>query len=235
MEQHTIPPQWLETIGWISLGLAFLCSFYILYDIYIRGYRQKMGIMEAVYPVTALYFGPIAVWFYAKYGRKKSKKLMEESAGDNHKEGNFKWHQISEADTHCGAGCTLGDIIGEWLVFVLAITIAGKALFADYVFDFIFAWSLGIIFQYFTIVPMRGLGKLQGIKEAIKADTLSIIAFQFSLFAGMFVYQELLFANPLPKTSASYWFLMQLSMILGFFTSYPVNKWLLRKGVKEAM
>jgi hypothetical protein len=28
---------------------------------------------------------------------------------------------------------------------------------------------------------------------------------------------------------------MQIGMLAGFLTSYPVNRWLLRKGIKEAM
>ena len=63
----------------------------------------------------------------------------------------------------------------------------------------------------------------------------SIIAFQPGLFAGMFVYQELFFEHPLAKNTAGYWFLMQVAMILGFFTAYPVNGWLLKTGIKEKM
>ena len=29
--------------------------------------------------------------------------------------------------------------------------------------------------------------------------------------------------------------MMQLGMFLGFLTSYPVNWWLIRKGIKEKM
>lgn len=35
--------------------------------------------------------------------------------------------------------------------------------------------------------------------------------------------------------SPVYWFMMQIGMVLGFFTSYPVNAWLIRSGIKEAM
>ena len=35
--------------------------------------------------------------------------------------------------------------------------------------------------------------------------------------------------------SPVYWFLMQIGMILGFFTAYPVNVWLIKRGIKEAM
>ncbi len=236
MDMHTTPPAWLEMIGWLSLIAALISAGYLLYDFYIKGYRQKMAVMEAVYPLTALYFGPLAVWFYVKYGRPKSPKYQaEQASAANSEKDKTTWHQTSEAVFHCGAGCTLGDIIGEWLVFALGLTIAGKALYADFAFDFALAWLLGILFQYFTIVPMRNLGKMQGVWAAIKADTLSIIAFQIGLFIGMYLYQGIIFDNPLAKTTASYWFLMQLSMILGFFTAYPVNRWLVKVGIKEKM
>lgn len=239
MEIHSTPPTWLEIIGWLSLVLAFASLLYIVYDIFARGYRQKMKIMEAVYPITALYFGPVAVWFYHKYGRMKSPKYMEEHnkhrKGGSEDSNDIRWNQVSEAVTHCGAGCTLGDILGEWIVFAFGLALFGKSLYMDYLFDFTLAWTLGILFQYFTIVPMRNPGKLQGIWQAVKVDTASIIAFQIGLFAGMFIYQELLFAHPLAKTTSSYWFLMQLAMILGFFTAYPVNYWLVAKGIKEKM
>jgi len=38
-----------------------------------------------------------------------------------------------------------------------------------------------------------------------------------------------------PIDSSSWWFMMQVGMILGFLTSWPVNRWLLRSGIKEPM
>lgn len=35
--------------------------------------------------------------------------------------------------------------------------------------------------------------------------------------------------------SSSHWFMMQIGMMLGFLTSWPVNHRLLTKGVKEPM
>ena len=32
------------------------------------------------------------------------------------------------SSTHCGGGCTLGDIVAETLVFVLALSIAGATI-----------------------------------------------------------------------------------------------------------
>lgn len=256
MELHSQPPTWLEIVSWTSLTVAVVVAVAIVADIVVGCRRQKMAIMEVVYPVTALYWGPVTAWFYRRYGRDPS-KLREagparshgpgamartdaparhrEASGEEGSEEPITWTQVATSDSHCGAGCTIGDIVGEWLVFAIGFTIAGKALYADMLFDFVFAWTLGVVFQYCTIVPMRGLGFRQGVWAAVKADTLSIVAFQVGLFAGMFFYQELLFAHPLPKTTASYWMFMQLAMVFGFFTAYPVNKLLLRVGWKERM
>lgn len=39
---------------------------------------------------------------------------------------------ITVAVCHCGAGCVLGDIIGEWLVFGTSATINGRTLWPEY-------------------------------------------------------------------------------------------------------
>lgn len=36
-------------------------------------------------------------------------------------------------------------------------------------------------------------------------------------------------------TNPEFWFAMQLAMLAGFATSYPINWWLIRAGVKEKM
>ncbi|MGI5149342.1 DUF4396 domain-containing protein [Plantactinospora sp. CA-294935] len=228
------PPGWVEGIGWLSLAVGFASALVILIDIFFLGYRQKMWIMNLVYPITALYWGPVSVWFYFRHGRRSAKPLVSRQ-GLPDPDKLPRWNVLSKAISHCGAGCTLGDIGAEWLVYSFALTIGGKALYADFPLDFALAWLLGIVFQYFTIVPMRSIGRVRGIWAAIKADTLSIIAFQLGLFLGMWIYQEIIFAPGLPKTTATYWMMMQLSMILGFFTAWPVNAWLVRAEWKERM
>ena len=40
---------------------------------------------------------------------------------------------ITIATCHCGAGCVLGDIIGEWLVYRLGATVGGSMLYAAFI------------------------------------------------------------------------------------------------------
>jgi hypothetical protein len=44
-----------------------------------------------------------------------------------------------------------------------------------------------------------------------------------------------IFQRELSKGSALFWFMMQIAMFFGFITAYPVNWWLLRRGIKEEM
>jgi hypothetical protein len=107
---------------------------------------------------------------------------------------------------------------------------------AMFVADFVLAWTFGIVFQYFSIVPMReDIGRLEGIWAAIKADTLSIVAFQVGLFGYMALYHLVFWQPPLTVASPTYWFMMQIGMVVGFFTAWPVNAWLVRHGLKEKM
>jgi hypothetical protein len=139
--------------------------------------------------------------------------------------------------SHCGAGCTLGDITAAFLIFLVGIEIAGRALWPELIGDYALALALGLAFQYLAIKPMRDLSVGEGIVAAAKADVLSLTAFEIGLFGWMIVQALVLVpdGHALHPNSPVYWLGMQFGMCLGFATAYPVNVWLLRRGVKEAM
>jgi hypothetical protein len=87
------------------------------------------------------------------------------------------------SDSHCGAGCTLGDVIAEFSIANLGLTLLGSPLYAEFAGELFLAWLLGIAFQYFAIKPMRNLSPSQALIAAVKADTLSIRTFEIGLFA----------------------------------------------------
>lgn len=226
-------PTWLLILSWVCLAAAGLSAAWIVYDVYGRGYRQHMRVMEAVWPITALYFGPVAVWAYRTWGRPQSHRWQEVHGEPPPRK---PWTSVAVGASHCGAGCTLGDIIAETVVFLAAIKVAQMALPAEYIGDYVLALALGVAFQYFAIAPMRGLGLRKGLINAVKADFLSLTAFEVGLFGWMALMFFVFFPGPhLTPDSAAYWFLMQIGMVAGFFTAWPVNVWLIRRGVKEAM
>jgi hypothetical protein len=219
----------LQTIAWISLAIAFLCAAIIVVD-EIR-HPQKMMVMNFVWPLTALYLSVFALWAYVRMGRPRP-----HDAHAQQQEHAPSWRDAALSDTHCGAGCSLGDIVSEFGVFALGLTLFGTALYASYAADLAVAWLFGIVFQYFSIKPMSDLSSGQAIAAAIKADTLSILTFQVGMYLWMALVYFVLFPSPhLEPNRPAYWLMMQIAMICGYVTALPINLWLLRKGVKHPM
>jgi hypothetical protein len=210
-----------------------------------------MWIMNVVWPVTALFGTVVSLWAYFRYGRfaTSARHMEAEKAGrepPNKIMTPFPMI-VAKGTSHCGAGCTLGDILAEWLAVLapaVAISFGWQSLFSEkmfavWVLDYLFAFAIGVAFQYFTIVPMRDLGPAEGIWAALKADALSLTAWQvgmygFMAFAQFYLFRRLL-GIQLEVPTPEFWFTMQIAMICGFLTSYPVNWWLVSSGIKEKM
>ncbi len=82
---------------------------------------------------------------------------------------------------------------------------------------------------------MRKLRPLTGVWAAVKADTLSITAFEIGMFGWMALSYFVLFDPPLEASQPAFFLMMQIAMMIGFATTIPMNWWLIRRGVKEAM
>lgn len=231
-------PAWLHGLSIASLALGAVCAAAIMADEF--RHPQKMWIMNLVWPLTALFGSVLWLAAYRAWGRNAS------TGKQSGAEQPFA-AMVLKGTSHCGAGCTLGDIVAEWAAFVfpaIAVglgwhTVFAEKTFAVWIADFIVAFLLGVVFQYFTIKPMRDLSPWQGIVAALKADFASIAAWQVGMYGLMAVIQFLWFAptyGGIAKVaSPEFWFAMQMAMLAGFATSYPVNWWLIRSGAKEAM
>ncbi|MGA8531550.1 MAG: DUF4396 domain-containing protein, partial [Acidobacteriaceae bacterium] len=166
---------------------------------------------------------------------KKPMSPAMQAAMERHKDDPPTLFQNTLAVFHCGAGCSLGDLLAESIAPTLGIAFAG-AFGSRLILDFAFAYLFGIAFQYFTIAPMRGLSFGKGLIAAARADTVSIALFEVGMFAWMAITHYLFFPSPhLDPGMAVFWFMMQIAMIVGTFTALPANAWLIRRGWKEKM
>ncbi|HEY2826558.1 MAG TPA: DUF4396 domain-containing protein [Pirellulales bacterium] len=217
-----------------------------------------MAIMNLVWPITALYGGPIALAAYFRIGRQASHmprnggyaqgwtESQRNMSGIGHDGDAMKaasmpamrrprWQSVAVATTHCGSGCTVGDIVAETFLYFVPLTLLGKPIFAAWVIDYILAFAFGIAFQYFTIKPMKKLTAGQALRTAVKIDSLSLTAWQIGMYSWMAIATFAIFGQEISKASPVFWFMMQIAMCAGFLTSYPVTWWLVNRGIKEAM
>lgn len=135
-----------------------------------------MWIMNVVWPVSALYGSVFALYSYFKIGRLSTHAAVQSAKERGETPPGKKkpfWQMTGLAASHCGSGCTLGDIVAEWGIVAFPLTLFGQKIFGAWLIDYILAFLFGVAFQYFTIVPMKNLSKGKGILEALKADSLS--------------------------------------------------------------
>ena len=224
-------PMWLTVVSWIFVGIAVLCAAALLYDIYGRGYRQRTSVMEAVWLITALYLGPLALWAYNRWGRPRSEKWQKEHGGAPDKS---LPAAAATGGTPGGAASAVGHVLGVPLVVFSGLTIAGEALWVMIMVIAVIATLLLFVFEYFfSSVPARGLPSGKGLGVALLIALVTVLAFDVGMGGWMLVMHFLLFMPPL--TDVTFLFLMQVGLILGFLTGYPAVLWLTQRGIKTTV
>lgn len=252
-----------NTIAAIFVVAGFVSACIIAWDLTRR--KQSMKIMNSVWILTGLWASILGLWAYFKFGRadKETGDAMPgmkmdgkdgiadsmgmkqpSMQGMNMKEGmkmdmapsRPKWQSVALSTLHCGAGCTLADIIGETFMLYVPVVIAGSALIGGWVFDYILALAIGVFFQFAAIRAMEKMPFAAAVGRAFKADVLSLTAWQIGMYGWMAVAIFGFFhGSPLPKLSWSFWFMMQVAMLCGFICAYPVNILLIKTGIKKGM
>lgn len=240
---------------------GLLCAATVAADI-AGGRRQSMPVMNFVWPLTALWASWLGLLAYFTLGRAKHAPLRGEmnpapahamhmnASGPSMNHAmkdmpNMKMpaepvrptlKQITLSTLHCGAGCTLADIIGETLTVFLPLALVGSALAGQWTLDYALALAIGVLFQYAAIQSMQKLPKAQAVKRALRVDFWSLTAWQAGMYGLM---AAVIFGGMsgelIPKNSWQFWFVMQLAMCAGFVTSFPANYLLIRAGIKPAM
>ncbi len=243
----------LSTIAWVSISLGIFSAIIIYVDIQMGRY-QSMAIMNIAWPLTALFIWPVALGMYFCCAR-----APLAASGTHHDDGGMSMghhgsdmHMASHdhsamkkkpitfkslyiSSTHCASGCSLADMIGETLIYICGLTIAGSFLWMGFAVDYGLALIFGLAFQYYTIKPMQpDLTVGQAIKQAFKADILSLTSFQIGMYAWMFVSVFVIFHQQINAGDPVFWFMIQVAMICGMVTTMPVNYFLIKCGIKHA-
>lgn len=76
-------PSWLVPLAIVYISLSLVSSGWAAFDIFVTDRRQPMGVMDAVWPLTRLYWGPIGLVFYYWFGR--TNRTLGHNAGHSEK------------------------------------------------------------------------------------------------------------------------------------------------------
>ncbi|HEY1582674.1 MAG TPA: DUF4396 domain-containing protein, partial [Chthoniobacterales bacterium] len=138
----------LQTIAIIFLLIGVASALVIAIDLF-AGHPQQMWIMNLAWPINALYAGPLALWSYFTVGRLSTRRTVQEAkAREEDPPGKKKpfWQMVALGTSHCGAGCSLADLVAEWTLFFFPLILFGMKIFGAWTIDYFVALAFGIIF-----------------------------------------------------------------------------------------
>lgn len=221
-------PGWVDPVAKVFVALALVAAIAVAYDIYVRGYRQRVRSMEAVWALSALWLGPLALPLYARTGRPRSDKWQSEHPASTELGLSAA---AASGGLPGGAASLIGHVLGVPIVLAAGWSLFGVDMFAMIAVIAVLAIAMLFAFEY-SMAARRGVGR-KTVGAALLVATVTVLAFDLGMGGWMLVlhYNELL---P-PLTSINFFFLMQIGIVLGFLTGFPAVAALLKRGAKVAV
>src|SRR4051794_6230158 len=131
-----------------------------------------------------------------------------------------------QATVHCLTGCAIGEVLG----LVIATALGWHDLPS-----IVLAIVLAFVFGYgLTIGPLirGGLALRIAIGLAIAADSVSIVVMEIMDNAIVLAIPGAMAAG---LSDALFWFSLGLSLAVAFIVAFPVNRWLIARGLGHAV
>jgi hypothetical protein len=136
------------------------------------------------------------------------------------------WSTAASATLHCLTGCAIGEVlgmvIGTWLGFHNVGTIALAVALA-----FVFGYALTM-----RSVLRAGLSFKAALKVALAADTVSIFVMEVVDNSVMIAVPGAMDAG---LANWVFWAALAFSLVVAFFLTWPVNKWMIGRGRGHAV
>ena len=223
MPMRSAVPDWLTPVAWTFITLSLLSAAVIAVDIYLLRRRHHSVAAELVWITSALYLGPFAVAVYRRHGRANPTSATAIARLDANPD------NTAVAVLPGGGASAVAHLIAVPAVVAVGWTIAGLAMWPMILVIAVLATVMLAIYERVSRRALRA-GRRRGITvgAALAAALITVAAFDI----GMIGWMLLLHYNDLmpPVTEGSFWFLMQIGVVVGLVTGYPAVTWLLRRS-----
>ncbi|MFB6109689.1 MAG: DUF4396 domain-containing protein [Halodesulfurarchaeum sp.] len=181
------------------------------YDLSVNN-RAIAPLMKFVWGLTVLYSGPIGLAVYAYSGRRQ---IARDSL----------WRRGFRSVAHCYSGCGAGEVVGITVAAGILALSQTPVVLITFTFAYIFGYAM-------TVGPLmqEGTGLSEALRDAFWSETPSITVMEIvAISTDIWLAGEALMGEVL------FWSSLIFSLSLGLIAAYPVNLYLVHRGVKEGM
>ncbi|HZJ39383.1 MAG TPA: DUF4396 domain-containing protein [Demequina sp.] len=137
--------------------------------------------------------------------------------------------QVVGSTMHCVAGDGIGILIAAAIVGPLGL-IKAVDVGLEYVVGFGVGWT---IFQALFARSMAG-SYVRALRSTVFPEFLSMNALMAGMLAVSIPWMAAV-PEAADPTRGTFWFVMSLALSAGFVVAYPVNWWLVARGLKHGM
>lgn len=227
----SVVPTWVSVFAWVYTGAGLLFACWILADTYLGGYRQRVRAMELVWPITAVWSGPLGLWAYYRWGRPATQKWQSRNGSEPEL---GMPARVAVETIPGGAASFVGHAIAVPIVGVTGMTIAGEHVWPMIILIAVFALPLLIAFEYHALTVTTGPESPPGrrLRVATVISVLAVLAFDLGMGATMLLVA---FVLGYSHTTIAFWLVMWGGIMLGFITAYPMVWWLLARGTPQSV
>lgn len=206
-------PTWLTTLSWLWIVAAILSAAVVAFDVYGRGDRPQRPVLAAVWPLSALYLGPLAVVLQRRNARRHqapSAVLPETQSG-------------LALGLQGGVASGLAHIVGVPIVVLTGLTIANVDMWAMVAIITVLATIMLVLFELAVVASPAGrLAAATRLRTAAVIALVTVVAFDVGMLGWMLV---LYYSDSMPMaTDVRFTFLMQIGLVLGTLTAAPIAR-----------
>lgn len=138
------------------------------------------------------------------------------------------WKQGVNSEMHCLAGDATGIIICAVVLSFFALSPG-----IDLVLEYATAWIVGLfIFQALMMLDMFDNNYMKAVRRTAFVETVSMNMVMVGMIPVMVVLLHI-FPESDDPGRASFWFRMSMGAVVGGLTGFPINWWLVSKGLKH--
>jgi FtsP/CotA-like multicopper oxidase with cupredoxin domain len=207
-------------IGWIIT--AVLCTFYVAWDQFRN--NPEPVVMKWGFILVTLYMGPVGLLLYVLADK-------EPAAGKHEEFIKPLWKQGVGSTIHCIAGDATGIIAAAIMVSILGLPM-WLDLWIEYGVGFLFGW---FIFQSLFMKNMMGGSYGENVRKTFFAEFISMNAMMAGMAPVMIFLMMGRDMRAMDPLEPLFWLTMSISITVGFAIAYPVNVWMVKKGMKHGL
>lgn len=212
-------PEWLSAVAWAWIAVALLSAAAILFDIFGRDNRQGDPSMDGIWPLAALYLGPLAWPAYRQFGRPADSRNARDGATSR----GPRESSVRSA-LPGGVASGLAHLVAVPFVVATGLTIAGVDMWAMVVIIAVLATAMIFVFD---LAQASRRGNRPNPAGALLAAVLTVIAFDVGMLGWMLILH---YTETMPAAGdVRFAFLMQLGLILGTLTALPLVRVLISR------